>query len=511
MPIMRKLRHLPQLMLALALLLGAVAIAVPPAATSRAQDFGVTVTPNRERINVRIAPAIGHEVIGVLEMGQVVNATGRSGNNRWLRINFFGQEGWVEKTVVVVAGNPDVLPLGGPTVAALDLGDGPRAGPSNAVGQATIRLPRSGIRFRAGPSEAYFVMGNIPRYEVVAATGRSPDSQWLQVQYRGTLGWIANLDLYLDVQRGSIEALPIYGVVADGPPVNEPETGPYATRDAIMVAMLLHIDMTANKIDFITGIWNTIALGQATSQTCNVDIGIVQPYIPRDGDLIEYPELDPVIATLNEGLDETNAAIAKWEQWCGLLINDYPGGLDLIEPALENLRNARSGYAEARALIMGLGLEPTPTPLPPAFTPAAPVATVTPESLADLPDLMAFGLTGNRVIFAAQFTQPELGCNWQGIGGQIQGLNGQPLIGYTIRVEGVTDPTMVLETVSGSEPAYGPSGWEIKVADGPNSHVYRVTLYQNDRRVSDPRQVAFPNDCGRNLGIMNFDQLTPLE
>ena len=97
------------------------------------------------------------------------------------------------------------------------------------------------------------------------------------------------------------------------------------------------------------------------------------------------------------------------------------------------------------------------------------------------------------------------------IGGQIQGLNGEPLIGYTIRVEGVTDPTLVLETVSGSEPAYGPSGWEIKVADGPNSHVYRVTLYQNDRRVSDPRQVAFPNDCGRNLGIMNFDQLTPLE
>ena len=69
----------------------------------------------------------------------------------------------------------------------------------------------------------------------------------------------------------------------------------------------------------------------------------------------------------------------------------------------------------------------------------------------------------------------------------------------------------MLTTVSGGETAYGPSGWEIKLADGPNTYVYRVTLYQNNRRVSDPKLVAFPGDCGRNLAVMNFNQLTPLE
>ncbi len=508
---MRNLKPVLQLAVLLAVL-AALTVALFPRDLSRAQDFGVTLTPNRERINVRIAPALGHEVIGSLLRGQVVNVTGHSPNNRWLRIDFFGREGWVEKTVVDVSGNPDVLPVGDPPIAPLDLGDGPRAGVSNAVGGGTIRLPQSGMRLRAGPSEAYFMIANVPRYEILAVTGRSPDGQWLQVQFRGTLGWIGNLGQpFIEWRGGGVDSLPVWGVVADAPPVNIPHTGPSATRDALMTAMLLHIDMSINRLDIINGIWNTIAIGQGNRYLCVFDIGILQPYIPREGDLIQYPELDPVIAALNEGLEESNAAIDRWHQWCNTILANYPGGEILVAPALENIANARQGFESARAQIWALGLQPTPTPLPPAFTPAAPIATVTPHSLANLPDLQAFTLEGNRVLYVPQFTHPELGCAWQGIGGQVFGMNGEPLIGFTIRVEGVTDPSLVLTTVSGAQTAYGTSGWEIKLADGPNSHVYRVTLFQNDRRVSDPRQIAFPNDCGRNLGLVNFVQITPLQ
>ena len=190
-----------------------------------------------------------------------------------------------------------------------------------------------------------------------------------------------------------------------------------------------------------------------------------------------------------------------------------PGPADqrssLLLTGLQAVHNARTGYDSARSQIFGLGLVPTATPLPPALTPAVPVATTT--AGASQPDLMAFGLVGNRVVFTPQFTHPELGCAWQGLGGQITGLNGEPLVGYTVRVEGITDPSLVLTTVSGGETAYGPSGWEIKVTDGPNTFVYRVTLYQNNRRVSDPKLVSFPGDCNRNLAVMNFNQLTPLE
>ena len=493
--------------LALALLAG---LLFAPALLSHAQDFGVTVTPNRDRINVRIAPALGHEVIGVLQMGQAVPATGRSGNGRWYRINYFGEEGWVERTVVNVSGDPAGLPLGDPPIAPFDLGDGPRAGPSSHFGSATIRLPESGIRFRAGPSEGYFVIGNVPRYEVLSVTGRSPNNTWLQVNFRGQLGWIGNLGpRFIEWQGGSAESAPVWGVVADGPPVNVPETGPSATRDALMTAMLLHIDFSTPRLDMIAGIWNTIAM--TGRQSCAFDLGHPQPYIPREGDLMEFPELAPVIAALNQGLEETGRAIDLWQEWCNLRLQNYPGGADLVAPAQESVANARAGFAQAAALIEALGLLPTPTPLPPDITPAAPIATVTPESLAVLPDLMAFGLEGNRVIFAPQFTHPEAGCAWQGLGGQILGLNAQPLIGLTVRVQGVTDPSLVLETVSGSATVYGSSGWEIKVADGVNSHVFQVTLFQGARRVSDPKLVAFPNDCNRNLGVMNFQQLTPLQ
>ncbi|GEM_PF-3093759 len=495
-------------LLVMAAILAAVGVFLAPRDLSQAQDFGVTVTPNRERINVRIGPAIGHEVIGTLSMGQVVPATGRTSNGEWLRINYFGQEGWVGRVVVTVSGNMDALPIGAPTVLPFDLGDGPRAGPSNATGGATIRLPESGIRLRAGPSELYFMIANVPRYEVLAATGRSPDGQWLQVNYRGTLGWIANLgELFIEWQRGSITDLPEWGILADGPPVNQPVVGPSATRDALMTAMLLHIDVSTNRLDVIAGIWNTISMGG--TRVCSFGLGHPQPYIPRDVDLSTYPELDPVIAALNEGLEETGRAIDLWEQWCESFSQNYPIPPDLVNSGLEAIRNARTGFASARAQILALGLEPTPTPLPPALTPAPQVPTVT--APAALPDLMAFGLAGNRVVYTTQFTHPDLGCNWQGLGGQVLGMQGEPLTGFTIRVEGVTDPTLVLETVSGAETAYGPSGWELQLAGGPNSHVYRVTLYQGQRRVSDPKVVAFPNDCARNLGIMNFNQLTPLE
>lgn len=507
---MRNLRHLPHLVLALAMTLAALAL-LAPRETGQAQGSGVTVTPNRDEIYVRIAPAIGREVVGVLTYGQGVTATGRYTTTRrgdWYRIDYFGAEGWVHEDVVVVIGNVNSLPLADPTTEPFDLGDGPRAGPSAATGPATIRLPESGIRFRAGPSDAYFLIGNVPRFEVLAATGRSPDGAWLQVNFRGTLGWIANLgDTFIEWQAGNINLLPAWGIVADGPPGNQPEIGPWATRDAIMTAMLLHIDLSINRLDIVSGVWSSIQRG--ARQLCIVSLGNPQPYIPRDQDLSAYPELDPVIAALNEGLEETGRAIELWEQWCDFQENNYPGGDLLIAPALEAVRNARRGYESARAQIFNLGLVPTPTPIPPALTPWPQVPTVTAPP--QLPDLMAFGLEGNRVVFTSQFTHPELGCNWQGIGGQITGMNGQPLLGYTIRLEGVTDPTLILTTVSGGATAYGPSGWEIKVADAPNTHVFRVTIYQDERRVSDPKLVAFSGECSRNLGIMNFNQLTPLE
>lgn len=506
---MRNLKVLLQLLLAL-VLLALAAVIFAPRQAGQAQDFGVTVTPDRERINVRIAPSIGREVVGVLQRGQVVPATGRyqSRRGRWFRINFFGQEGWVNEEVVLVNGNVEVLPLADPTTVPFDLGDGPRAGPSGAFGPARIRLPESGIRLRAGPSEAYFVVSNVPRYEEMLVTGRSQDGSWLQVSFRGTLGWIANLgDPFIEWLIGDISLLPEWGVVADGPPVTQPTIGPSATRDALMTAMLLHIDLSTRRLDIVENVWRTIWLGG--TRVCQFDVGEPQPYIPRDADLHAYPEMDPVIAALNEGLEETGRAIELWHQWCDLRARDYPGGQQLIVSALEAVANARRGYTQARELIFGLGLQPTPTPLPPDITPAPQVATVT--APAPLPDLMAFGLEGNRVIFTAQFTHPELGCAWQGLGGQIFGMQGTPLRGFTVRVEGVTDPTLVLETVSGAAEAYGPSGWEIQVAGGPNTHVYRVILYQDGRRVSDPKTVGFPGDCARNLGIMNFNQLTPLE
>lgn len=489
-------------------ILAVVAVTLAPRGESQAQDFGVTITAMRETVFVRIAPAIGHEVIGSLVFGQSMPATGRSPNGQWLRIVFNGAEGWVGSAVVSVSGNPAVLPVNDPITTPFNLGDGPRAGASSASGPAAVRLPESGIRLRAGPSRAYFVIDNVPRYEIMAATGRSPDGQWIQVNYRGTLGWIGNM--YIEWWDGDLDALPLWGIVASAPPAERPQAGPSASREALLTAMLLHINVTANRLDVIEGVWRSIIYSGEYFCRFAEQNAHPQYYIPRPEDLAAYPELDPVIASLNQGLEELGHAIEEWQLLCELDAQGYPITREIVLSGLQAVFNARRGFDDARRQIFALGIQPTPVPPPPGFTPASPIATVTAPA-PDLPPLMAFGLQDNRVTFTAQFTHPDLGCNWQGFGGQVFGMQGEPLIGFTIRVEGVTDPTFFYEVVSGDQTVYGPSGWEVQVAPGINTHVFRVTVYQNGRRVSDPRQIGFPADCTRNLGVLNFVQLTPLE
>jgi hypothetical protein len=73
------------------------------------------VRPNRDYINVRLWPAIGATVIGDLGPNDLMTATGVSVDGDWVRIDFFGDEGWVGLLVVdVVSGSLSGLPLADP-------------------------------------------------------------------------------------------------------------------------------------------------------------------------------------------------------------------------------------------------------------------------------------------------------------------------------------------------------------------------------------------------------------
>lgn len=97
------------------------------------------------------------------------------------------------------------------------------------------------------------------------------------------------------------------------------------------------------------------------------------------------------------------------------------------------------------------------------------------------------------------------GCAWQGVGGQVLDMNGQP---YTnklkVRVFGGGLPADQVKD-TGSNTLYGASGFEIQVANSINTSTYFVQLESEfGTKVSDMIQVAFPGDCSGNVALINF-------
>ncbi len=164
----------------------------------------------------------------------------------------------------------------------------------------------------------------------------------------------------------------------------------------------------------------------------------------------------------------------------------------------------------------------TPTPSPTAtFTPTnTPTATFTPTSTLPPSETPTFtpsptGPTATPTSQYAFMLQPgslilrdnfgnAAGCNWQGVAGQVTTDRGEPVLGVQVRVKG---PGVELATLSGTAPFYGPSGWEIKVADAPVTSRYEVSLWVTGQQASPTVEIVFPGVCQQNLATLNFIQM----
>ena len=181
----------------------------------------------------------------------------------------------------------------------------------------------------------------------------------------------------------------------------------------------------------------------------------------------------------------------------------------------------------------GTPVPPTGTPVPPSVTPipptAAPSSTITDTPTTTLtpsntppatatptptgptptvPSPFPFALRGNQIAFTNNFANTA-GCQWQGMGGAVFDLSGQPFPGLRVHVFG---PSTDLYTATGTNSLYGQgSGWELAVTNAVNNQVYFVELQSQEGTVlSQTVQVPFPGSCQGNLAVINFEQTRPL-
>ncbi len=176
----------------------AVLVVLAFAAPVLAQEgTGVTVEA-RQRVNVRSGPGTTFSIIGQLNAGEVMNATGRDGlGNDWLQIDFNGQAGWVAYFTVNVNGDPDTLPIvaADTTAAQQPAAAEPPAAATEMVVQAVTDFfvtANARVNVRSGPGTLYTVIGQLAAGSSADITGRdSAENDWLRIDFGGQEGWVA--------------------------------------------------------------------------------------------------------------------------------------------------------------------------------------------------------------------------------------------------------------------------------------------------------------------------------
>lgn len=310
----------------------------------------VYLVVNRDDVNVRIAPALGADIVAFVDAGWTTTADARSPDSQWLRIDFNGQETWIGLPVVsVLSGDVALLTVADPRTIPYGGFESPRSGTTTATSPISGRLANSGLRLRAGPSRAYPVLANPPRYTVFALLGRTEDNAWIQVNFEGTLGWVTAA--WVEFQSGSILDLPIDGVVASAPPASEDTLENYL---GTLRFMLDRLNLSQPALDSIRATWTTVSLGQRAA--CQnfpprpSDLNIPQPLLAAF-----YPTLEPLRVDFNSAMANVRLAIDLWIEACGF--PQPPSGVvgeATVIGALNAIQAADGLFADLRRRITAL-------------------------------------------------------------------------------------------------------------------------------------------------------------
>jgi len=78
------------------------------------------------------------------------------------------------------------------------------------------------VQLRSGPGRDFSSLGVVPYNTTLPGIGRNEDSSWVQVNYNGTVGWIAT---FLLNWTGNVDMLPVGGAVVSPPAASPPAPG----------------------------------------------------------------------------------------------------------------------------------------------------------------------------------------------------------------------------------------------------------------------------------------------
>lgn len=309
---------------------------------------GVRGVVVNDSANIRIVPAFGGQILAFVPSGFAFTANGRSPDNEWLRIDFNGSEAWLHTApVVILQGDITALAVADPRTIPYGGFDSPRAGLTSASSSMRIRLV-TGMHLRAGPSTGYPVLANPPRNSVIPVLGRTIGNNWVQVNFEGTLGWIAADGRFIELLDGTVIAnLPVDGIVADSLPISEATATDYV---ATLKFMRDRVDLAQPSLDKVRGSWADAAI--AGRVFCHEYPAQPSDYnIPNPLLAAYYPTLFPLQTKFNDAMFNVRHAIDLFIEACNQPGNGNPVGVATVQGALGVVNLADTQFADLRRTL----------------------------------------------------------------------------------------------------------------------------------------------------------------
>lgn len=104
----------------------------------------------------------------------------------------------------------------------------------------------------------------------------------------------------------------------------------------------------------------------------------------------------------------------------------------------------------------------------------------------------------------SEANESEQGCDWRGVAGSLSALNGDPIVGLAVAIEGENFRRVVF---SGTAEQWGEGGFEVQVGSEPRAESYTVTVMgPTGAPVSPAVTVETGGTCETNVAVVDFVQ-----
>lgn len=258
---------------------------------------------------IRVLPDFDAQPVGSVFENSNLLAVGRNVDGTWFEVRRPGQNenaGWISREVVLYSFDVSDLPMTDLTTGV----DGTE--PVYDTGYSTFILSEATLHVR--PARDAEQIGILPIQLILPVLDRTPDNQWLRVNYRGMVGWVAE---FLTRPKQSSTDIP----------VNQAYTVGYLPIEVIPLEVQLeqvarfreYVTPILEQSEGLSSFWGLVSSGQIVP--CDPVAGDYTFYAVTPRDIVELPELRNQERLVRQAITSINNSIEAM-QHCGIYLPD---------------------------------------------------------------------------------------------------------------------------------------------------------------------------------------------